>query len=490
MLAEAEKLRQEVAAATPRAHKSAFGQFMTPAPVARFMAGMFAPGSGPIRLLDPGAGLGALACAFLARWERGELGTDRSIDVHAYEIDPRLRAHLVATFEACADRSGVGWQVRGEDYIEHAVNALQFGERTYTHAILNPPYKKIAADSPVRRLCRAIGLETVNMYAAFVGLALEQLAPGGQLVAIVPRSFCNGPYYRPFREFVLSRAALLRLHLFDARDKAFQDDEVLQENVILRLERGAAQRDVRMTASHDSSFADLRAWDAPFGEVVRADDLERFIHIATDGERDPLAGAPGIAHALAELNIEVSTGPVVDFRLRDHLAAMPGPHTVPLLYPGHFSGTVTTWPVEGMKKPNAIVRNAQTERWLMPAGIYTVVRRFSSKEERRRIVASVVNPCDLGRPEALGFENHLNVFHQGRRGLTEDLAWGLFAYLNSTAVDRHFRRFNGHTQVNATDLRAIRYPSGEALIELGRWALANGALDQACIDARIGPLLR
>ena len=52
----------------------------------------------------------------------------------------------------------------------------------------------------------------------------------------------------------------------------------------------------------------------------------------------------------------------------------------------------------------------------------------------------------------LGFENHLNVFHQHKHGLPDNLAHGLAAFLNTTAVDEHFRRFNGHTQVNATDL--------------------------------------
>ena len=59
----------------------------------------------------------------------------------------------------------------------------------------------------------------------------------------------------------------------------------------------------------------------------------------------------------------------------------------------------------------------------------------------------------------LGFENHLNVFHEDKRGLPENLAHGLAAFLNTTAVDDHFRRFNGHTQVNATDLRLMKYPS-------------------------------
>ena len=48
-----------------------------------------------------------------------------------------------------------------------------------------------------------------------------------------------------------------------------------------------------------------------------------------------------------------------------------------------------------------------------------------------------------------------------------DLARGLVAYLNSTFVDTYFRQFNGHTQVNATDLRNLRYPSVRQLERLG-----------------------
>jgi adenine-specific DNA-methyltransferase len=72
------------------------------------------------------------------------------------------------------------------------------GDR-YTHCIMNPPYGKIAVDSGARGYFRAIGLETVNLYSGFVALALDLLEDGGELVAIIPRSFCNGPYYQPFR---------------------------------------------------------------------------------------------------------------------------------------------------------------------------------------------------------------------------------------------------------------------------------------------------
>jgi adenine-specific DNA-methyltransferase len=121
--------------------------------------------------------------------------------------------------------------------------------------------------------------------------------------------------------------------------------------------------------------------------------------------------------------------------------------------------------------------------------VYVVVRRCSAKEERRRIVASVVTPDALGHATAIGFENHLNVLHRGKAGLPPAVAWGLFAYLSSTAVDDHVRRFSGHTQINAADLRALRYPSSTALAALGRWAARATSLDPRAIDRRVEPLL-
>jgi hypothetical protein len=117
-----------------------------------------------------------------------------------------------------------------------------------------------------------------------------------------------------------------------------------------------------------------------------------------------------------------------------------------------------------------------------------VVRRFSSKEEKRRIVASVVEPNVFGDVSMLGFENHLNLFHENKHGLPEALARGLAVFLNSTAVDEHFRRFNGHTQVNVTDLKRMKYPSRETLIALGNWNMQQGVLTQEQIDAKLGTL--
>jgi len=318
-----------------------------------------------------------------------------------------------------------------------------------------------------------------------VALSLALTRPGGQLVTIIPRSFCNGPYYRPFREFILQRAAIRHIHLFDSRSKAFKDDQVLQENIIIRLDRCDQRGPVTISTSTDDTFTDITTHEYPFEQIVFPDDLESFIHVPTSPEISAFEHSTAFAYTLADLGISVSTGPVVDFRLKTHLREMPEPGTVPLLYPGHFSNGGANWPIEGMKKPNAILRNPETEKWLYPVGFYCVIRRFSSKEEKRRVVASVVEPGIFGDAPMLGFENHLNLLHADKHGLPEALARGLAVYLNSTAVDANFRRFSGHTQVNATDLRLMKFPSRETLIKFGEWAAKQNTLTQSMIDAKL-----
>lgn len=488
LLDHADQVRRTVAPKTNRNHKAHFGQFMTPSSVARFMADLFPRSAlSHCALLDAGAGVGALTCAFLDRWAAGGFSF-AGVDATAYEIDPVVRQHLEATFAQYASRLALTHHVIAGDFIE-LVAAAGLPERgTFTHAILNPPYKKINSDSAHRLALRAVGIETVNLYSAFVALALGLMAPGGQLVAIIPRSFCNGPYYRPFRDFILAHAAIRHMHLFAARNKAFKDDDVLQENIILLLERDGEPGEVTISTSTDDSFSDLATHKHDFKRIVFPDDPERFIHVPTSTEPSAFELSPDVRYTLNDLGVKVSTGPVVDFRMKEHLRDMPEPGTVPLLYPGHFADTGTQWPQPGMKKPNAIARNQETERWLYPNGFYCAVRRFSSKEERRRIVASVIDPASFPNAQMLGLENHLNVFHEGRKGLPEALARGLAVFLNTTAVDEQFRRFSGHTQVNATDLKLMKYPSRAALIAMGDWARQHPQATQADIDQQLEKL--
>ena len=174
--------------------------------------------------------------------------------------------------------------------------------------------------------------------------------------------------------------------------------------------------------------------------------------------------------SLIKLNLNVSTGRTVDFRAKEHLRQSPQQGTVPLIYPCHFENGFIKWPVESGKKPNAIVSSFETSDLFVEAGHYVLTKRFSSKEQQRRVMAAIYDPSRVDAPY-VSFENHLNYFHRQGKALPANLAKGLALYLNSTLVDQYFRLFSGHTQVNAADLRKMPYPTYEQLIRLGAYVV-------------------
>lgn len=461
--------------------RSQLGQYMTSTAIADFMASLFTHWPQNIRLLDPGAGVGSLTESFAERF-LANATAGASLEAHCFEIEPLLHGYLsdhLREVEIRCKNQGHRFTstIHKRDFIAEASFDIGMGAPRFTHAILNPPYKKISTDSVHRKMLRQVGLETVNLYTAFLGLTVAMMEDKGEVVAIVPRSFCNGLYYRPFRKFLLERVAITHIHVFESRTRAFKDDEVLQENIIVRLVRGVQQDTVAVSMSHDQSFSDLTVRDMPFSEIVKPGDTEQFIHVPIEAPRalDPL-----FSHTLDDLGLEVSTGPVVDFRVKEYWIDKPKGRCAPLIYSHHFRTGRFSWPTEH-KKPNALRLNDDTRKWLMPRGCYVLTKRFSAKEERRRLVAYVIEPKQL-RYDHYGFENHLNVFHRHKQGISADLAHGLKLFLNSTVVDRYFRNFSGHTQVNATDLRSMRYPAKETLIRFGKWARTQKTLGQEEID--------
>ena len=477
LVATVDHLRSEASKKASQSHKANLGQFLTPAPIARLMAGMFKEHVPQVRLLDPGAGIGTLTAAFVQEccaWP------DRPVSIEAtlYEIDESLREFLFQSIETCeayCRLHGISFtaQVEFRDFISAAREGISEGlfaagvhVPAYNYAILNPPYRKIAVDSPERAELRSMGIETSNLYAGFVASVVQLLENSGQFVAITPRSFCNGSYFQSFRKFLVQEVAIRRLHVFESRNTAFRDDRVLQENIILAAVKKGVQEGILVTASDDADDNIRLEHEVPLEEIVQSSDPQRVIHIPTKpAHRSLSAEFRKLTHNAKQLGIEVSTGPVVDFRLKEYLRAVPSDGAVPLLYPAHFANGSIAWPRES-RKPNAIEVNDMTGPWLIPNLPYVLTKRFTSKEETRRIVAVVY---DGGLPfERIGLENHVNYYHRSARPLEADFAHGLAAFLNSTLVDEYFRQFNGHTQVNASDLRSLRYPSRGQLVRLGQ----------------------
>ena len=485
----ADRVGQRYAAAKSDQHRKGHGLYLTPVRAADFMAERIQASGDRLRMLDPAAGAGVLCCAAVevitARKRAPEL-----IELVAYEVDAELTAPLSAVFrhltEWCLVERGVrvATRIEATDFVMAHAEALRLlgglipydsGDQGFDIVISNPPYFKIGKADP-----RAVAASSVvhgqpNIYALFMAVSAALLRDGGDFIFITPRSFTSGLYFRQFRATFFDMIRPMHVHVFGSRREAFSRDEVLQENVILagtrrdRWHRDDPKAVLVVSSSRgvvDIGKADRRA--APMRAALASETPDRVLRLpASDEDGRVLALVDSWPSTLHSLGLDISTGPVVPFRattLVDREGRVPHTH-VPLLWMNHVRAMQVTWPLN-RHKPEYIRRRG-AEALLVPNRNYVLMRRFSAKEEARRLAAAPYIAGDFAIPE-VGLENHLNYVHRPDGTLSDDETWGLTALYNSRLLDTYFRCVNGNTQVSATELRAMPLPARDVVVALGR----------------------
>jgi adenine-specific DNA-methyltransferase len=473
------ELQQRHEAATSVDSRKEKGQVFTPPQVCSFMAGLFTRIPDSFRLLDAGAGVGSLTTAVCDHVLT--LRSPRQVEIVLYENDPALLPLLEENMRNCREALiGAGHELRytihGQDFIlgtqgRQAQRRL-FDEtevlEPFDAAILNPPYFKIGVGS-----VHALAMEHVfqgqsNIYMLFMARAADLLRANGEMVAITPRSFCGGLYFKNFRRWFFSRMTLRHVHLFECRRSTF--DDVLQESVITHTQRsGVAAPTTTITTCLGRDIpAKLEELTLPSAKVLDDTSGDMVLRIPTTAEDAAVVDAvESWPDRFAELGLRVSTGPVVLFRAEEFLLAnADGEGTAPLLEPHNVRPFETVWPVERRGKPTAFRVCEASLKHLVPTRNYVLLRRFSAKEERRRLTASWLLRAEESRPY-LALENHLNYVYHANRELTDEETYGLTAMFNSALLDRYFRVISGNTQVNATELRSIRFPALDRVATIG-----------------------
>ena len=457
------------------------GHYLTPASIARFMAECAAYSEPDLKVLDPGSGAGVLSAAVCEAATSS--GVVQSLHVDAYESDPLLAnlTRLVLAFsrEWLIHRSvALTFDVKHEDFVFEYAAVLEATAKTngpgrnlarprpeYDLVISNPPYFKIGKDDPRAVAGASVVHGQPNIYALFMGISAELLSQHGKLVYIVPRSFASGPYFKRFREVFFQRVAPTAIHLFESRRNVFKSQSVLQENLVLTAKRrgeGKAFHQGQVLISHSKASHDLPErvqLSVGLDSVLDLASVNKELSIPVCAEDLELVrSVREWANTLGSLGLGISTGPVVPFRATRFLSQdADGPSGVPLLWMNHVQPMQVEWPSTRNGKPQWIKVTPESAKLLVRDETYVLLRRFSAKEEKRRLVAAPLVRGSLNA-RMVGLENHLNYIRGVSRELDEELAWGLAALLNSAFLDRYFRVSNGNTQVSATELRAIPLP--------------------------------
>lgn len=463
MLNEVLKNTERFMSSVPKAKRKEYGQFFTNVTTAKFMASLFCFdfSKSKIEILDAGAGTGILASAVLQRLiEEEYIG---EIHVTCYETDNLVIALLKENMELSSRLPNISYTIKNENYI----TSQDFSKQTlfskdvcqYDYIIGNPPYKKIAKDAVEALAIPEVCHGAPNLYFLFWAMGIQNLKEGQELVYIIPRSWTSGAYFKKFREFLFSKCVITDIHLFESRDKVFKGESVLQETIIIKIKKTSTIPNyISITASSTSDFNDIRRFYAPYDVVVAKN---HFVYLVTNEEDAKILRTINQFNmTLPEINLKMQTGLIVDFRTREVLRNELEEGAYPLLYSQHIKDGKIVWP---QGKEGEVIKTDK-KSYLQENCDFLIVKRFTSKEESRRLQCGIYLKKEYDNFKYISTQNKVNFIKCD----SPSLAYGLYVLLNSTLYDCYYRILNGSTQVNSTEINQMPVPERQMIEEMGK----------------------
>ena len=450
----------------PKSQRKTYGQFFTTGLTARFMSGLFLidltlP---TIRILDAGAGTGILSAALIERILG--MGYTGHIGLVCYETDEKVLPVLRQNLTQICEGKNIAFEIRTENYL-----TTPSKEEVFDCIIGNPPYKKIGKDEPEAKALPHVCHGAPNLYFLFWAKAIETLRENQELVYIIPRSWTSGAYFAKFREYLFSHCVITHLHLFASRDKVFDGESVLQETIIVKIKKTTEHpATVDITSSSTSDFTDIREFQAPYNVVVASN---QYVFLVTDEEE--AATLNRLSHldgTLSSIEHPMKTGIIVDFRTREVLRDEPSDDTFPLLYSQHIKNGRVMWPVG--KEDEYICTDKIG--FLQENTNYLLVKRFTAKEEKRRLQCGIYLQSDHPEFTHISTQNKVNFI----KCETPELAYGMFVLMNSTIYDTYYRILNGSTQVNSTEINNMPVPDAATITAMGEQLLGRELTEGNC----------
>lgn len=448
-----------------------YGQFFTAPSTADYMASLASIDYTKhiLSILDAGAGSGILSSALIAHLR--EHGYKGKIELTCYETDPKVLPLLKSNLSLIDDTYHIAYTIKTENYIL----AQKFGSsdtaQLYDIIIGNPPYKKIARTAEEALAIPDVCYGAPNLYFLFWAMAIQNLKSGCEMIYIVPRSWTSGAYFTKFREYLFSLCVITHLHLFASRDKVFDGESVLQETIIVKVKKTTKKPEsVCITSSSTSDFSDVRSISAPYNVVVS--DQQYVFLVTNEYEASVLNRLSHLNRTLPSINLPMKTGIIVDFRTREVLRDEPSDMTFPLFYSQHIRNGRIEWPVGKEYEYICTDRSGL----LQENTNYLFVKRFTAKEEKRRLQCGIYLQSDYPEYTHISTQNKVNFI----KCKTPELAYGLFVLMNSTIYDTYYRILNGSTQVNSTEINNMPVPDVDTISAMGRELMGQELTEPNC----------
>ena len=195
--------------------------------------------------------------------------------------------------------------------------------------------------------------------------------------------------------YFLKEIELQHIHLFESRTDTFEKDSVLQETVILKgVKKYNSNKNNNITLSSSGGIKDLsnsKSKTYNISEILNLNSIQKIIHLpVNEAEEKIIHLFKSWNGNLNKYHIQISTGPVVSFRAKDFIVEDKDQSEL-LLAPLYWLHNIVKmnfiWPFPKPNKGQYITLSNETLPILIPNKNYIFLRRFSSKDDKSRLIA-------------------------------------------------------------------------------------------------------
>lgn len=437
--------------ATSPVEKKLRGQHFTPLSMAVQLSVMSSPNVSAKSVIgDPGAGTGILSAALASRLQNQNLS--KHFSIYGFETDQRLHDDLSRawSFFSSQAESNSDYEIQS-DFTVHAKSLLERGEidglSKPDFITTNPPYNKLSSKEPLSLLLKKHGISSPNLYSAFMVLAAKWVADDGHLLAVLPRSFCSGAYFKDFRKFLMENLSIEHITLYKSRS-CFKN--VLQENILFYARKRKQVGRIRITVAKDPDSKPEYDLVLPSADILNESHWSlprtvKDIHLYLKNQKRN--------RTFPDAGYRLSTGKLELHRQSGHL-------TTKVVYSSDFDNA-GNWTWGEKKKPRFLETNSKNRLSLPTSGGYVVLKRISSNDgdEPKRLMPAWLSRTTIG-DDVVALENHVQYIHKMGEPLSEDEGKSLVEFLSSDEAQAVMRTINGTTQINKTDMDRLNIPWG------------------------------
>lgn len=452
------------------------GRLFTKKDTAALMASMIDinPTRTAFTVLDPGAGTGILSAAVVEEICK-RAPECKQIFLTCYETErefiPMLEDNLERIRKKCKHDYDVKLfvSIYEENYIVDAKNHYTITffdtvEDKYDIIISNPPTDLCDKSSDEAESAGGVTQLKINTAYLFARTASRHLEENGQLVMMLPTTFSTASQITALRREISEKLSVTSLHLFVGKQKNQKRAIPLKKSFIIAYKNSYKPEEISVTSSSDDGKEITSAQKIPYSLIVDVTSGKLTLPKSLEDTRI-VRYISEFPETLSSLGLKMSTGLIIDSKCEGLLFSEPISGTVPVIRTASIVGGQTVFPQPIKRQYLAPVNTSLVQK----NKNMIIIKRVPAKSDERFVNSAIYLASQLPAYRYISTHNKINFIDTKDRNseMSQRLAFGVFALLNSTIYDRYISIISKSKQINSKEMRNLPLPPRHIIENIG-----------------------